>query len=446
VTPITERIERIRSSMTPGQRWTAGLALALATAVLRFGLPADQVVVPAAAAGTVPTRAAGAFAGPTAAAPTLDAGPAPALDVVPVPVGPDASKFVANFPSALVLAPPRVVALVRSGGTAPGRDDASVASVFLTNAGFSVTTIIDDPADTTVCARTLAAGRFVLASLGLETPLRDCLIGGGANVLTFDDLGPLDGAFSTRRGIGAALGDLARRAPTGALAGRVGIVAGARVRPLVDAAVDDMTGAGVNVVDVVTLADDVSNADVADAVRRFMSENVEVVVFAAPVARQRQWLGPAGVLLPAARYVVADAYDAVATDETYPPSFDGALAVTSLRGPWFQRAHAETARQQVCRTRWEAKATPPAILPGAETVDVYAWCEHVALAEQVLQRAVLTGSGVEAALADARLDDPPLTSELAEVDGGGLGPIADAVVVWRASCACWVEQSAFAPR
>jgi hypothetical protein len=441
--------------MTTGQRWTALLGLVLVGLMVAFGMPAKRVFVPAAAQ---PIAGGTTRPSTTTTLPLTDATTGLALPTVAAGDVPSAfdtpSLAFDEFDTNVVVpaAPPRVAALVRKG-TVSGRDDASVAAVFLARSGFASTTIVDDPADSTVCARTLAAGRLVLAADGLELALRDCLLAGNATVLSFDDLGAvLDGAsgsqsFSTRRGIGAALVDLARGAPTGALSGRVGIVAGARAKPVVDSVIDDMGEVGVNVVDVLALADDATNSDVADGVRRFAAETVDVVVFALPVVRQRQWLGPASVLLPSARYVVADAYDAIVADETYAPTFDGALALTSLRGPWFARAHGETPAQLACRTQWEAAATPPKMLSGTETVDVFEWCEHVAVAAQVLQRVLVSGADVRAALANARYDNASLTSALGSVDGGtGFGPVADATLVWHNACACWEERTPFAPR
>jgi hypothetical protein len=448
---VDEFIGRAREAMTPGERWTAALALLLVTAFVLFGLPADRVVVPGAAARPVPLVGAPVVP-PGLAAPAtlppfgrLSGGVPGAADSL------GGSEVVALAPPDVPPAVPRVVALVRTG-TLSARDDTAAAALFLGKAGVTATPITDDPANAGgTCARAMAAGRLVVAAAALSIALRDCLLSGGATVVSFDDLGPVidsdAGArsVSTRRGIGRALVDLANGAPIGVLRGRVGVVAGARVRRAVDGAIPGVTATGVNVVDVVSLADDASNADVGDAVRKFAGENIEVVVFALPVARQRQWLGLASVLLRAARYVVADAYDAVVSDESYSPTFDGALALTSVRGTWSARARGETPVQQSCRQQWEAATTPAKMLPGDETLDVYAWCEHATLVAQALQRMLVDGVDIGRALTLARLD-APLTSPLGPVDDGELGPTFDAVVVWRASCQCWMEQTAFAPR
>src|SRR5207245_10007855 len=130
-------------------------------------------------------------------------------------------------------------------------------------------------------------------------------------------------------------------------------------------------------------------------------------------------------------------------EESYPVSFDGALAHTSLRVPWFARAHGETPVQLRCDQIWEAGAAPPAYLSPAETQDAYAWCEDFDLVVAADRDAAILGS-FPAALRTERVASP-LTSDLGPLAAGGYGPTADAVLVWRSSCSCWAEREPFRP-
>lgn len=449
---------RIDAWFTPGQRWSAAVLLALALAlavaqpVTRVGggsllSPAPADVQAAAGTPSPPPSAAGPTESSVISLPG-SAGPASGGSGGAVPV-------LAEEPSppAMLRTPPKVVALVKSGdGTLPGRDDAAIAGAFLETAPFPVTvlTIPADP-DPAFCGRVAAAGPVAVTSFGVDPQLRDCLLGAGVVLVGFDTLGeaarPPDGrVVSTRRGVGQALDDLTAWARRGrALRGRVGVVGTTATRAAVTQAVARMRDMGFNVVATAFVGDrDETGSDISDGVRSFAGAGVQVVVFAAPVTQQARWVALQSLLSPSVRYVVADAYDAVVA-ETYPPSFDGALAHTSVRVSWFAREHGETPDQRVCRTRWEAKAAPPSTLGAQELARAFAWCQHVALVAAALEAYNANGGAFHDVLRSVRLPSP-LTSDLGPLPGGSYGPLQDAVLVWRAMCGCWQEERSFADR
>jgi hypothetical protein len=249
---------------------------------------------------------------------------------------------------------------------------------------------------------------------------------------------------STRRGLTDSLVDLGGwGVSSGTLKGRVGIVSVKSAAPAVAAAGPRLRDLGVNVVATAYVADDTTAAaDIANAVLDFAAKQVATVVFAAPVADQRIWVNDAALLSPGTRYVVSDAFDAVA-NEAYTPNFDGALAYTSLRVPWFARSHGPTTFQAGCDATWTQTATVPATAPGDETLRVYEWCTNVGLVSSVLR--ALDVSDPAAALR-AQAAPSAFTSDLGPLAAGGCGPTQDAVLVWRAGCACWQESTPFTTR
>jgi hypothetical protein len=443
----------LRNEMTPGQRWTAVLAMSLTVLVLLFGLPRHVVVIPD-AEGATASRASGGgthVAGgapaplPLGAAPAV-AGPA-SLDsslASVLPSAPGASGVGIASPAA----PPVFVALVRVGDRPePGHDDASIAKTFLARAGLTATVLPLGGAAADVCRASTGAGNVVLAAAAVEPALRDCLVGAGATVLAFDDGGDRlptgDGGqvLSTRRGVVDSLVDLGRwGGQSGDLRGKVGLVVDSTQRDAADAVVNAYRAAGIDVAATAVVSSDPSSSSVTDGVRAFASKGVQVAVLAAPVATQDRWVAAAAALAPGLRYVVSDAFDGV-TAETYPPSFDGAVAHTSLRVPWFTRAHGQPAEQTSCLQAWQATATPSAVLSADEQVDVFAWCETVALATSAARAPARFGDAVRAVTAPS-----PLTSSLGPLAGGHWGPTQDAVLVWRASCVCWQEKQPFTDR
>lgn len=332
----------------------------------------------------------------------------------------------------------------------PGHDESSIANVFIGRAGVAnVTTITLDPAVPDLCARVLTAGKLVLAGEALPVTLRSCLIQGGATVIAFDadgDAPPTAGGgqvLSTRRGLEESLIDLGRWGKaSGALAGKVGVIGARSSAFATDAAIVRMRSMGIKVVSAVYL-DGSSPTEVPDSVRDFVSNGVDVVLFAAPMDTQRRWVAQASVLGRPFTYVVSDAHDAI-KDETYPAVFDGTLAHTSLRVPWYTRSHAETIVQSTCRTTWEAATVPPRTLSTSELISVFIWCQHANLV-LAATRATEQGMAFGTALRSIILESP-LTSDLGPTVGGGYGPTQDAVLVWRASCSCWMESRPFADR
>ena len=230
---------------------------------------------------------------------------------------------------------------------------------------------------------------------------------------------------------------------SGALSGRVGIMSTKSAQDQVDAAATRLEALGVKVAARYYVDDDpqVASQEVSQGVLAFQSADVGTVVFAAPVSTQRQWAAQTGVVAAGTRFVVSDAFDGV-VEESYPASFDGALAHTSLRVPWFRRDHGSTAAQARCDGAWEANAVPAAYLSAAEAVDAYAWCEELDLLAAALRQGA--AGSLAAALRSQRVASP-LTSDLGPL-GDGYGPTADAVLVWRSACACWVERDAFGAR
>ncbi|MCU1463663.1 MAG: hypothetical protein JWO37_3738 [Acidimicrobiales bacterium] len=440
------RVRALWDDLTHGQRWTAGLALLLALALASFGLPRRTIVSSLAA----PLGAtAGAATRRPASAPATLSGPGSAVATVPAPlagaggVGPEPTAGPATLSASGSSPSPRVVVLVRSGDDPlPDRDDAAVAAVFLAQAPFHATVLTVDQ-DPTLCARIVAAGEVVMAGAGLDPGLVACLAGAGRTVLSYDERGgtPSGLLVSTRRDVTTGLVQaavLARSA--GGLTGKVGLVAAADLRPQVDAALPVLRSHGVPVADVAYLNEEPSLlTDVANGVRRFSAANVATVIFAASVDQQNAWAAQEAVLAPSVRYVVADGRDAV-TNEAYGPTFDGALAVTSVRVPWFARAHGETTEQRACHDEFVAHEQFAVDLTATELVRVFMWCEHVGLLGRALAVAA-SGTPLGDALRRGALS--PLTSDLGATATGQYGPVQDAVLRWVASCRCWTEVRPF---
>jgi hypothetical protein len=234
---------------------------------------------------------------------------------------------------------------------------------------------------------------------------------------------------------------LGRWGSGGALKGRVGIVVDESVRPLLGAVEQEWAARGIEVAGVSGVPAGAGEpAAIADGVRKFATAGVEVVVFALPVDAQRQWLAQEAVLLPAVRHVVSDLFNGV-IDEAYLPSFDGATAHTSLREPWWSREKGETPEQSVCRQTWEAAGRTTL---SAERVQVFAWCQHVALVATALI-ASETGTPFAQAMRRAAMISP-LTSDLGALPDGGYGPAADVALTWRTSCTCWASTGGFEAR
>ena len=315
--------------------------------------------------------------------------------------------------------------------------------------GLNFAEISYGPDDPSVCEKVLAAGRIVVTGEGLDARLSECLVMGGSLVITYDELGERHGAsgvvLSTRRSAGEALRDMARWAVgAGSLRHPVGLVVPADLRVSVEPALPELRTEGVDIAAVHYLErNSESRVHIADGVRSFAAAGIATVVFGVPVAQQREWLALETLLNRPSRYIVLDLAGAV-IDESYLPQFDGALAHVAVRGPWFTRAHGETAEQSTCLSLWAEVAGAVGPLDERERFTVLMWCQHAVIA------AAATASGGQAvdAAAAVRADrlQSPLTSTLGLLGDGTWGPTEDAVLVWRASCQCWQEVKPFTPR
>lgn len=425
----------VRDQLTTGQRWTAALVVSLCLTVLLFGLPTAVSVRSVAGRAFAPTRMpiphGQEIGNTTPAAPVVFRGLAPVSDQVPSTPSPPSTALSAPTVAAPARVPvPRVVALARSGDGAPGRDDAAIAAAYLATAHFPSSLFVLDGADPTLCRRVLAAGTLVLASGDIGTALRSCLVARGATVLAADPEGDL-----LRRGTTDVLIDLARWP---GLAPRVGLVAPTDQRAAVDAALAVLHPAGVAWLD----PDPSGVSEIPAAVDALVAKGVTTTVFAVPVAQQQRWLVDAALLDPGMRYVVTDVADGV-IDEEYPPTFDGAVAYTSVRTPWYERTHGDTPVQAACKQRWRA-AAPPGLITTTELAHAYAWCLAVATTSAGLGALVRSTSFREAVRSVAV--PSPLTSDLGPLPGGGFGPTEDAVLAWSARCICWTEDKPFQAR
>jgi hypothetical protein len=284
----------------------------------------------------------------------------------------------------------------------------------------------------------------------LTLSLEQCLLAHGIVVISPSPRGTRRLAsgsglsLSIRRGDVASIGDLATWAHQARVAsGRVGLVLDAARRGDLSSAAAVAHRRGLDVVATEWLGTSSSGADVLDGVNRFAAAHVSTVVFGAPVSVQQRWAAESSARLAHFSYVVSDVDDGV-VDERYPVTFDGALAHTSLRVPWYRRNHAPTTDQQQCAAQWKATRTPPLEL-SSEQVPVDEWCEGVVLLNDAITGAVLTGGNLAATLL-AQSVSSPLTSTLGRLHDSMWGPIADAVLSWHATCSCWRERSGFRDR
>lgn len=465
----------IRHSLTPGQRWTSGLLLGLAMLVVGFGLPPETEMV---ADGGGPIRtdeAAGTVAQEpdpettnrtrrTASAQPSFQSPAPTTTPTTAAETDDDSGgsggdggFGGPDPFPEPTPPPELVALVRSGDSSvPGRDDAAVAQVFLEEASFDaeVVQLGEEGADIEgLCEEVAGAGDAVLAGVTLPEDLRDCLIDAGLTIVAHDAAGDIapaseeDGELiSTRRRDRESLVDLSRWALAEDVFGdRTGVVGSKVFEDEVRAAVSRMRQDGVSIRASVFVAEDDGQAaqDVANGVAEFAEKNIDTVLFAARPSHQRQWLAAETFVRQASvSYLVSDLGGAI-VDESYPASFDGARAHTSLRTPWFERDEGETAVQQDCRETWEEAAPPPGgTTDNAELARVYTWCQLTTLVVEPALVRLSTGISFPDAIRDEEVVSP-LTSDLGPLADDGFGPTEDAVLEWDATCGCWTSTREF---
>lgn len=453
-----DRVDRwlddLRHQLTPGQRWTSALGMALALTLVLFGLP-THVRVSDTGQETAQAPRRPAEASPTTSATNIPTAPGPVPAVEPPTPGGvqrDEPDQTSGPPTGLLPAPTdaepaTIVALVRSGDGVPGRDDEAMARSAIDGASVPIVITPFHPADGNTCSRVSAEADVVLAVSELGE-LRDCLVGNGVVVVSRDPRGGVTRsagggqALSTRPGPVESL--LAITEPTARqlVQGRVGLVAQDTARPAVEQAINELESAGIDVVATTYLAGDTAgSAAITDGIRAFSRAGVSTVVFAVPVSQQRAWTAQEVLLLPDASHVVVDAADSIA-EETYPRTFEGAVAVTTMRAPWYERTHGATREQQACTDRW-AQPPVPGTLTADERVSLFAWCDIVAVAEAGTAAAAdgNIGETLRSTTAAAAL-----TSNLGPLPNAGWGPREVAILTWKAACSCWQEQKPFTKR
>jgi hypothetical protein len=425
-------------SLTPGQRWTASLAVGLGVAILAFGLPGAGPLLggplavapplrtaaggqpgaePAAAASAPgsPGRGAGRPTGPAASSP--DVGGA-------VPVGPGAA------PAPGAVGEPHVVALVTEPGPLEPRTDTAILARLAAGAPFPLEVV---PVTSASACEQAAAAVVAIAASDLPPSLRACLVEARAPVIAHDAQGSAGPTVvSTRRGIGASLLETADRSLGDA--GAVGIVAADALREAVEATLPELERRGVDVVATAFLGS-FDRAPVGP-VLAFASAEVATVVFAIAVDEQITFATALEAFRPSLRHVIADAADSI-VNEVYPPTFDGAVAISPVAVPWADRAAVPDAPRAACLERWERSQTPPEVLDAEETVRVLAWCQLLDLAATAVDEGTVAGLLTREA-------PSTLTSPLGPLPPpASFGPVASAHLRWSASCRCWQPVEGF---
>lgn len=430
--------------VSAGQRWTSSLAVGLALTIMLVGLPPKVILDGSSDVLESSPRADE----PTAEA--TDAGPSPAPNAPRAPLIPPATPLPSSDPAdqevAVEPSPvpagdgiPAMVALARQTGP-PSRTELDVAKFFLDSAGIPVA--VSPYGSPDACEDAARTGDLVIAG-ELDIDLRTCLLAAGVEILAFDELGSGPGVVSTRRGAAASLIDLVRwGVADGALSGPVGIAASNRFKPAIAPLLDPIRALGVDLRAVAYVDESgPALADISDGVRSLAGQGVGTVILGLSAESQQRWVGAHTVFDPDVSYVVSDLGHTF-EDEVYPVSFNGALAHTSVRVPWFEREHGETDSQRVCREAWEEASS--AFVEEAERRLVYTWCLNASLLSAAVDE---TGPTHDFGGSLRSLQLPsPLTADLGPLSDTGWGPMADAVLRWDASCSCWVEQREFTPR
>lgn len=456
-------------SLTSGHRWSSAVLLTVAVLVVAFGLPTRNEVTqgpgsPASAGfpgeatssspdpeerAAVPLAADERFQpGRTPAEPPTTGAQVPSPPALPGGAGAADGQGP----------PPTFVALVRTGdGNLPGQDDADIARIFLDEASFDAEVVElahdeerGDEADEELCLELRAAGSVVLASTDLPEMLRSCLMAAGMMVVAHDGVGTTPrahdrgGIVSTRRSHRDSLTDLARWGiEEGVLDGRVGIVVSEELEGVVRGTIPALRrmGVGIRAVTVLPNAADASLA-VAAGVSDHADKSIDVVVFAAAMHHQRDWVVQEAVVRPGVEYVVSDLGEGI-LEEGYLPTFEG-FAHTSLRTPWFERDEGETPAQKSCRERWEEASDPSGEnLAAPRLARVFMWCQTVSM---MVERALASFSRGTSSFDEAlreRSVASPLTSTLGPLPDDGFGPTEDAVLAWDRACRCWMAERGF---
>lgn len=424
VSRCLEAVARAVDPLTGGQRWTASLMAGLAVVVLAFGMPARSGVVGQAVREAAPV-ASGGRSGHVVASPAVPPAPGPRARTTTSDSGRAVrgGTSVGEVPSAAERAGPDpatgepqsfVVALVDP--EAP--DDRAMAEQFLGDAGVAVQVVPkEDPAST--CGA-VPAGSLVVSAHGLPAELRSCVESGGGRTLSWDDAPDQGGpSLSTRRGAARSLLDTAGTVEP---AGVTALVGDERLRPALEPVVAAAGAAGLRIDVERWLGDD---GDAATAALDLAADGVGTVLFATTVARQSVIASQLRIFAPALQVVVLDAADAV-VDGAYPPTLEGARAVTSVRHPW----HPDPSElRSSCLDRWAAVDQPDPAADGDVELRVLLWCQHADLA-----RALLDGEDVAAGERESSV-----TTALGPLPDGGFGPTLVAVATWAADCGCWAQ-------
>jgi len=425
VSRCLEVVARTVDPLTGGQRWTASLMAGLAVVVLAFGMPARSGVVGPSVREAAPV-ASGGRTGDTVAPPEV--APAPGggngtgssgagrtvRGPGPVPDAPIAAEEPAGPAPAAGDPQPSVVALVDP--EAP--DDRAMAEQFLGDAGLAVQVVPrEDPAST--CGA-VPAGSLVVSAHGLPPELRSCVESGGGRTLSWDDAPDPGGpSLSTRRGAARSLLDAAGTVEP---AGVTALVGDERLRPALEPVVAAAGAAGLRIDVERWLGDD---GDAATAALDLAADGVGTVVFATTVDRQSVIASQLRIFAPALQVVVLDAADAV-VDGAYPPTLEGARAVTSVRHPWHP---APSELRSSCLDRWAADDEPDPAADGDAELRALLWCQHADLA-----RALLDGEDVASGERQSSV-----TTALGPLPDGGFGPTVATVATWAADCGCWEQ-------
>lgn len=325
---------------------------------------------------------------------------------------------------------------------APG--EVEIARAFAASARADVDVVAAGEDSAATCRAVVDAGALAVFAALDDADLRDCLVEAGTVVVAFDAAGdrpPAGGSgevVSSRRGLADNLGDvLSWLAADGADPGTVGIVALAADRKAVESAMSALDGAPPVAGEVYLDGTDVRPEQVASMV----DAGVATVVLVAPVEVQVAWARAHRAADPAVRVVAADAYDTVRT-EAYPPELDGALAYTSMLGPWSERPRGPSADQRRCLERYATATGAPAAAGDAPAVEL--WCQQLDLVDDALLQ-VDRGVPISRALR-SQIVRSPVTSFLGPIGRSGWGPTQDAVLRWSAACSCWEVERAFAAR
>jgi len=191
---LDDRVLWLRDQLTPGQRWTAALAVGLVVLVFSVGLPDHVVVRSGRAAAASPNAATGAGAGAAVASSnqggTQSPSPVLGLATTAAPSGDAGSTATPEPETELVASTPApaatVVALVRPGNDSlPGRGDADAARVFLAQAPFKAVTV-QLTGDNAHDCQAASVASVALASEGLPAALGDCLAAAGVALVSAD--------------------------------------------------------------------------------------------------------------------------------------------------------------------------------------------------------------------------------------------------------------------